>query len=193
MWKLLKLKGIVAVFAVSVSQAAQAWDPETTEEYRLHWSNSEMLWLTQSENEPEQLSAWSEQDKHCLALNLWHEARHEPVEGQVAVAQVTLNRTHHQDFPSDVCGVVYQRTTNAQRKTTTCQFTWTCQKLRQPKPDEATWLQVVHLVERFVQGEFKHYQEKYQNSLNYHAYYVNPKWNLKKLTRIGAHIFYQRY
>ena len=51
----------------------------------------------------------------CLALNIYHEARGEPIEGQRAVASVTLNRTLDPRWPSTVCGVVYDPQ----------QFSWT--------------------------------------------------------------------
>lgn len=180
---------ILAVFLAALLKPAQALDVIPDELFELAQQTSEYkLYLT----EPQQSEMWTEEEKLCLALNLWHEARHEPIEGLVAVAQVTLNRVEHPDFPDTVCSVVYERTKN-RRNVVTCQFTWTCQQLRQPKPEEATWLAVVDVVNRFVRGEFYYWQQRYKNSLNYHAYYVNPKWNLKPLKRIGAHIFYQRF
>jgi hypothetical protein len=44
----------------------------------------------------------------CLALNVYFEARNEPVEGKVAVAQVVMNRKADPRFPDTICGVVYQ-------------------------------------------------------------------------------------
>ena len=51
----------------------------------------------------------------CLAMNIYHEARGERMEGQIAVAQVTLNRAAHEEWPSTICDVVYQPK----------QFSWT--------------------------------------------------------------------
>ena len=45
----------------------------------------------------------------CLANNIYYEAGGENFEGKVAVAQVTINRTQDENFPNDVCGVVYQK------------------------------------------------------------------------------------
>ena len=56
----------------------------------------------------------------CMALNVYHEARAEPVDGQLAVAFVTINRMRDEAFPSDVCGVVTQSNSIA------CQFSWVC-------------------------------------------------------------------
>ena len=42
----------------------------------------------------------------CLAMNVYHEARNQSFIGQVAVAQVVMNRVHDTRFPDDVCEVV---------------------------------------------------------------------------------------
>lgn len=57
----------------------------------------------------------------CLALNVYHESRSEPLIAQIAVASVTLNRVRAERFPSTVCGVVEHS-----RKAGTCQFSWYC-------------------------------------------------------------------
>lgn len=57
----------------------------------------------------------------CLALNVYKEARGEPVEGKLAVAMVTLNRSKKQDKP--VCEVVFARK----------QFSWTITDVRHGK------------------------------------------------------------
>ena len=49
-----------------------------------------------------------EDELHCLAKNVYHEARGESKAGKLAVAHVTLNRVHSDEFPDTVCGVVYQ-------------------------------------------------------------------------------------
>jgi len=56
-----------------------------------------------------------DQETHCLAQNVYHEARGESWHGKMAVALVTLNRTEHWRFPKTICKVVYQPG----------QFTWT--------------------------------------------------------------------
>ena len=58
----------------------------------------------------------------CLANAVYFESRSEPVRGQIAVAQVVMNRAFSGYYPSDVCGVVYQ---NAHRHLA-CQFTFAC-------------------------------------------------------------------
>lgn len=51
----------------------------------------------------------SDDSLRCLATAIYYEARSEPASGQLAVAQVILNRAKSGRFPPDVCGVVTQR------------------------------------------------------------------------------------
>jgi len=69
--------------------------------------------------------AWSEgkmQTHQCLAEAVYYEARSEVKSGQMAVAEVVLNRVKSKHYPNTVCGVVYQ----GAERSTGCQFTFTC-------------------------------------------------------------------
>ena len=48
-------------------------------------------------------------EMRCLAGAVYFESRGEPLAGQLAVAQVVINRTESSQFPSSYCAVVYQR------------------------------------------------------------------------------------
>ena len=50
----------------------------------------------------------NEEDRYCLAQNIYFEAGNQPFAGKLAVAHVTLNRVFDLQFPNDICGVVYQ-------------------------------------------------------------------------------------
>src|SRR5258706_5652330 len=63
-------------------------------------------------------------DLQCLAENVYFEARGEPLEGQYAVAEVTLNRTRSEHFPHTVCGVVHETRWNASRGRFIADFSW---------------------------------------------------------------------
>lgn len=124
----------------------------------------------------------------CLALNIYREAGHEPFEGKVAVAQVTMNRTKHPQFPNTVCEVVYQKDSIMGK--IVCQFSWYCDSAHRLRPvnkqayDESYRVAKMVLLEDFQ-------LESVKNALYYHADYVNPNWKKKKVTKIGAHIFYE--
>src|ERR1700685_59090 len=64
-------------------------------------------------------------DLECLAENVYFEARGEPLEGQYAVAEVTLNRTRSDHFPHTVCGVVHQTRWDPSRGRFVADFSWT--------------------------------------------------------------------
>ena len=129
-----------------------------------------------------------EKNLTCLALNIYREAGHEPFEGKVAVAQVTLNRTQHPNFPNTVCEVVYQK--NSFMGKVVCQFSWYCDSVHRMRPVNKQAYEESYRVAKMVYLEdFK--LESVKSALYYHADYVNPNWGKKKVTKIGAHIFYE--
>mgnify|MGYP003343671815 FL=1 len=124
----------------------------------------------------------------CLAMNIYREAAQEPFEGKVAVAQVTLNRVNHPQFPKDVCSVVYQK--NIIMEKLVCQFSWYCDSALKKKPSDSEAYQESYDVAKKVLLEgFK--LDKLSDALYYHAIYVNPSWSYEKIGKIGNHIFYK--
>jgi spore germination cell wall hydrolase CwlJ-like protein len=124
----------------------------------------------------------------CLALNIYREAGHEPFEGKVAVAQVTMNRVAHPEFPKDVCGVVYQKTTAIK---TVCQFSWYCDSTHRNRPvNKEAYAESYAVAKKVYLEGFK--LDILNDALFYHADYVNPRWNLDKIGKIGVHIFYRK-
>ena len=116
-------------------------------------------------------------DIDCLARNVYHEARGEPIEGQIAVAQVTVNRVESGEFQSSVCKAVY-----ADR-----QFSWTTKpkKIKDIKAWEASVAIATAVLTKSVHlPDFK--------ALYFHTKQVKPTWNRGKrvLAVIGNHIFY---
>ena len=145
--------------------------------------------LQKREIDPDYMTA-SEVEKSldCLAMNVYREAGHEPFEGKVAVAQVTLNRVNSNKFPRDVCAVVYQKTRFTER--VICQFSWYCDSKHRNRPvnDEA-YEESYRVAKMVFLEDFK--LESIENALYYHADYVNPNWKLKRIAKIGTHIFYE--
>jgi len=129
-----------------------------------------------------------EKNLSCLALNIYKEAGHEPFEGKVAVAQVTLNRTKHPDFPSTICDVVYQKNTFMGK--VVCQFSWYCDSAHRLRPvDKKAYDESYRVAKMVLLENFR--LESLHTAMYYHADYVNPNWGKKKITKIGAHIFYE--
>lgn len=129
-----------------------------------------------------------EKNLSCLALNIYKEAGHEPFEGKVAVAQVTINRTRSPDFPDTICEVVHQK--NSFMGKVVCQFSWYCDSAHRLRPVNKQAYDESYRVAKMVYLEdFK--LESIKTALYYHADYVDPNWKKKKITKIGAHIFYE--
>jgi spore germination cell wall hydrolase CwlJ-like protein len=127
-----------------------------------------------------------EKELTCLAINIYREAGYEPFEGKVAVGQVTMNRVNSSDFPNDVCGVVYQKTTAVR---TVCQFSWYCDSTHRNRPvNNAAYQESYEVAKKVLLENFR--LDVLKTALYYHADYVNPQWRLEKIGKIGTHIFY---
>ena len=129
-----------------------------------------------------------ERQLDCLARNIYHEAGHEPFEGKVAVAQVTMNRASDSRFPSDVCGVVFQK--NIFMEKVVCQFSWYCDSAVKLRPvNGPAYKESYEVAKKVLLEGFR--LDILKNAMYYHADYVNPKWGKPKIGQIGRHIFYR--
>jgi spore germination cell wall hydrolase CwlJ-like protein len=130
-----------------------------------------------------------EQQLDCLAINIYREAGHEPFEGKVAVAQVTMNRVKDGRFGKDVCGVVYQK--NVVMERVVCQFSWYCDSAHRNRPvNKAAYNESYEVAKKVLLEGFQ--LSVLKDALYYHATYVNPRWQLDKIGQIGQHIFYKQ-
>lgn len=122
----------------------------------------------------------------CLAQAVYYEAAHEPRRGQEAVAQVVLNRVRDPNYPSTVCGVVFQ---GAQLQTG-CQFSFTCDGSMARGAGGPIWRTAEEIAGRALSG---YVAEWVGTASHYHADYVYPYWapTLIKLETVGRHIFYR--
>jgi N-acetylmuramoyl-L-alanine amidase len=124
----------------------------------------------------------------CLAKNIYHEAKGEPFEGKVAVAQVTINRAASGQFPSDICKVVYQK--NVVYEKVLCQFSWYCDQATMARPKNTAAYKESQIVARQVLlEEFR--LPSLKNALYFHATHINPGWKREKVATIGGHVFYK--
>ncbi len=120
-------------------------------------------------------------EANCIAVAVYHEARGESVEGQLAVAKVIMNRAASGKYPASWCGVVKQP--------------WQFSFVRHgqfPSVDEgsAAWRKAVGITRLAVANAVTSVPRE---CLWYHANYVAPRWssNLQRVEQIGAHIFYR--
>ncbi len=127
-------------------------------------------------------------DLDCLALNIYREGGYEPVEGRIAIAQVTMNRVASSDFPNDICGVVYQK--NKVVSKVVCQFSWYCDSKHRNRPvNPEAYAESYEVAKKVYLEGFR--LDGLKEALYYHADYVKPRWKLERIGKIGTHIFYK--
>ena len=136
------------------------------------------------------LSARSAQEKRCLAEAIYFEARSEPIRGQLAVAQVVVNRLKNPAYPDTVCGVVYQN----QHWLNACQFSFACDRIREVVRDAPAWNTAQELARAVLDGEAI-WVEEVGSATHYHANYVRLNWagQIQRMAQIGLHVFYRTY
>jgi len=125
--------------------------------------------------------------ERCLANAVYFESRGEAVRGQIAVAQVVMNRVFSEFYPDNVCNVVYQ---NAHRHNA-CQFTFACDGIRDVVTEPDAWQRAKRIAKDTLDGKL--WLDDIGKATHYHAYWVRPWWigTMRKLHKIGVHTFYR--
>jgi len=132
--------------------------------------------------------SWYADERTCLALNIYHEARSEAVQGHLAVGMVTLNRVRSKKFPDTICGVVWQK----------AQFSWT-RDGKSDKPLEVRAWKHSRLIANYLYAKYEVYSAISEGSIDvtdgalfYYAHnIVYPHWadDHTTTTIIGGHTF----
>ena len=133
----------------------------------------------------EQAEAKGDDEWHCLAEALYHEARGESLTGQIAVAEVILNRRDSGRYPDTVCGVVQQGT----GKQWMCQISYYCYDLSDEIRDEDSWDLMGRIARVMLDGAPRDLTD---GAMFYHTNAVHPYWaeEFFQTAEIGAHLFY---
>ncbi len=128
-------------------------------------------------------------DLRCLAENVYFEARGEPLEGQYAVAEVTLNRTRSPYFPDTICEVVHEARWDPIRRRLVAHFSWTELKMRS-EPRGPAWKQAMAVARAAYDDT---HVPVVPGALFYHATRIHPGWagTQRVVATIGRHIFYR--
>lgn len=123
----------------------------------------------------------------CLAEAVYFEARGEAVRGQIAVAQVVMNRVFSGFYPTTVCGVVYQNKYHHMA----CQFTFACDNVADVVREPDMWDRAKKIAKAMLDGQL--WLPEVDKSTHYHAYWVHPSWvsEMKKMYKFGVHTFYR--
>lgn len=130
------------------------------------------------------LSKKEQKEVECLARNIYYEAGNEPKLGWLAVASVTMNRFISGNYASSICGVVHQKSGS------TYQFSWVGMQKRLSKINDEVYNDVLEVATK-IYLTYDSSQDVTKGATFYHADYVNPKWKLERVKKIGKHIFYR--
>jgi len=135
----------------------------------------------------------------CLALNTYHEAKNQSLVGQIATAQVVMNRVADDRYPNTICEVVKQGPhrpswENPEKEYPVrhrCQFSWYCDGKSDIPKNEKAWRKAQDVA--FLVYYNKIDLDVTEGATHYHATYVKPAWARTKTrtTRIEKHIFYR--
>lgn len=122
----------------------------------------------------------------CLTEALYFEARGEGLAGQIAVAEVILNRVDSRRYPNSVCGVVRQ----GAHMRNACQFSYNCDGKPEHVGDKRAWTRAGRIARRMLDGRPRKLTLR---ATHYHNTDVNPRWasRLVPTARIGEHLFYR--
>lgn len=116
---------------------------------------------------------------NCLAAGIYYESKGEPLEGQLAVAEVILNRSTSGRFPRSVCGVLKQRG----------QFSFVRGgSIPQPPAGSKAWKTALAVAKVARADEW---DSRFSNALYFHATHVSPGWRRARVGSVGNHIFYR--
>ena len=123
----------------------------------------------------------------CLSEALYFEARGESIKGQVAVAEVILNRVDSPAYPDSVCGVINQGT----GRKFACQFTYTCDGRSESINEQFAYERVAKVARLVMDGLPRNLTK---GATHYHTTSVRPSWSRKfpKTAKIGSHVFYRQ-
>jgi len=133
----------------------------------------------------------------CLAMNIYHESRNQPLAGQLAVGFSTLNRVAAPNYPNDICGVVLQaryKKHSAFPILNRCQYSWFCDGKSDEPTDDKAMLEATMLAKHIIQGSAG--IDFTDGATHYHATWIDPPtWAspeyMTEIVTIGDHTFYR--
>lgn len=122
----------------------------------------------------------------CLAEAIYFEARDQSLAGQIAVAEVVLNRVDSPDYPDSICGVIQQ----GAHRPHACQFSFECDGRPERISERKAWTLAGKIAQLMLEGRPRTLTAA---ATHYHTVSVSPKWarKLQKTKRSGDHVFYR--
>jgi cell wall hydrolase len=133
----------------------------------------------------ERFAGVNETERDCLRRAVYYEARGEPVAGQIAVAQVVLNRAKLGRWGSSICRVINQGVKRGQK----CQFSFACRSWLAP-PRGTARQQAIWVADEVLEDGA--WLREMSEATHFHRNDLAPVWRLalKEIGHIGSHVFY---
>jgi Cell Wall Hydrolase len=125
------------------------------------------------------------QDWECLRRAIYFEARGESIKGQVAVAEVVLNRVDSRRFPGSVCAVVNQGGGGS------CQFSFMCDGHSDRMSERGALDRAGRIARAMLDGAPRGLTA---GATYFHTSGVRPSWarQFDRTAFIGSHYFYRQ-
>ncbi len=120
-----------------------------------------------------------DEETDCLARGIYYESKGEPLEGQLSVAEVILNRARSDRFPSTICGVLRQPG----------QFSFVRRGVIPQPPRRSRHWRVAVAIAQIAMTELA--EGRAPGALFFHARSVHPNWRRERVATIGNHVFYR--
>ena len=120
-----------------------------------------------------------DQETDCLARAVYYESKGEPLNGQLTVADVIINRSRSGRFASTICGVVRQPG----------QFSFVRRGHIPTPPAGSRQWRVAVAIARIAMQDLA--DGGAPRALFFHARRVNPRWRHTRVATIGNHVFYR--
>ena len=120
-----------------------------------------------------------DREAECLAASVYFESKSEPLEGQLAVAEVVINRAESGRFASSICGVVFQKG----------QFSFVRGQSFPPIARSSRHWREAVAIARIAMND--HWGSRASKALFFHATRVSPRWNKVRVAQLGNHVFYR--
>jgi spore germination cell wall hydrolase CwlJ-like protein len=166
-------------------------------------TSSNMTSVDEASPKPTPILMWepviSQAEIECMAKNIYFEASVESTAGQLAVAQVTLNRVKSKHYPNSVCEVVYEgpKYVDGTPKRDRCQFSWYCDGKDDEVRNKGKLWNTSYDLAKYVLSRQKDLIDITDGATHYHASWMKtyPKWSKKKkiMASIDQHIFYKKH
>ena len=139
---------------------------------------------------------FADDERYCMAQNIYFESANQSFAGKLAVGHVVINRVRDEQFPNNVCDVIYQAKTRINWKgnevpiRNQCQFSWYCDGKSDEPVDSKTWMTSLYIADLLLEVGYRDITE---GALYYHADYIHPYWAdvLEHVVTIDNHLFYK--